>query len=409
MRADLGVYGVLLATGLGAAYWASLPASDGDEQKVAIVALDPKTITEVSYKGKDVAAVATRREDGRYWVAFQKTETPPPPPPADPHAAPGTPPPAATGETKTTNDRFLANEKMDELVAGFNPLNALRVIGKADDKQLDEFGLKDKADSVTVKAGDKTLTYYLGKRSYGSRNRFVLEGGGEGRVLLVDDSSLENLEKANLRLYDRRLVPFDLDDVTAAQIGAGSRTKRMGHTQRDKQGDLQWSEDEDNGAVRPSYNAWMDKISKLRLSAYAEPADEDKLKGVEPFLTLTFEKAKKPLDTVVFKKLAGEPPTYWVQSEFLKTAAKIVSNRVEPIEKDIDTVFNANDGGSAEAGGPAAGKAPGGGEPAVTPASATPASATPAPGGGQQGASATPAAGSAPKTGGAGSGALGGG
>ena len=70
----------------------------------------------------------------------------------------GTPPPAATGEAKTTNDRFLANEKMDELVAGFNPLNALRVIGKADDKQLDEFGLKEKTDSITVKAGDKTLT-----------------------------------------------------------------------------------------------------------------------------------------------------------------------------------------------------------------------------------------------------------
>jgi hypothetical protein len=382
MRADLGVYGVLLAAGLGAAYWASLPASEGDEQKVAIVQLDPKSVGEVTYKGKDVAATATRRDDGRYWVAFQKTEVVPAAP-VDPHAPPAEADAAKKdGETKTVSDRFLANEKMDELVGAFNPLRALRVVGKVDDKQLEEFGLKDKTDQITVKAGDKTLSYFLGKRSYGSRNRFVLEAGGEGRVLLVDDTAIENLEKANLRLYDRRLVPFEMDDVTAAQIVAGARTKRMGHTQRDKQGDLQWSEDEDNGAVRPSYNSWMDKIAKLRLSAYAEPADEEKLNAAEPFLTVAFEKAKSPLDTVVFKKLPGEPATYWVQSQFLKTYAKVVANRVEPIEKDIDTVFSTSGGApTAEGGEPKPADGAG--------------SAAPALGEGEQGASALPASGGA--------------
>jgi hypothetical protein len=340
MRLDIGAYGALLAVGLGAAYWASLPAPEGDEEKVSIYAVEPKSISEVTYKSKEVDAVASRREDGRFLVTHTKTEEVKPPP-KDPHKPDAPPPPAQP--PKVTTEHFVANEKMDELLKAFNPLTATRVIGKVDDKQLEDFGLKAKDEVFTVKAdGGKTYTLVLGKRSYGSRNRFAMEEGGSGRVLLVDDTSFENLERAPLRMYDRRLVGFEFDEVAKAHITAGGKEKRLAHTQRDKSGQLLWTDDEENATAKPSYDSFMDKVTKLRLTAYADPTEEAGLKDLKPFLEITFEKNGQPLDHLTFTKTTGDKPVYWITSDFLKTHAKLMNGRVEPLEKDVGAMVTGD-------------------------------------------------------------------
>lgn len=358
MRLDISIYGALLAAGLGAAYWASQPTDEsGDEEKVQVVSLDPATISEISFSTKDptsgvaVEAVAKRRDGSpRFWVTHVKTEPVKDVP--NPHAAKDPIKDPTKGAAKdvsevsdgpkppkVTTEQFLANEKMDELTKSFEPFVAARIIGNVGDDQLAEFGLKGATDRLVVKTSDgKTLALLLGKKSYGSRNRFVLETEGQGRVLLVDDQGLENLERAPLRLYDRRLVSFELADVQNAVVTAGTQSKRLAHTQRDKTGELLWTEDEENAQPKPSFDSWMDKVAKLRITAYGEAADEAALAGVAPFLEIAFEKDGKVLDTIKLKKVPGEPPVYWVTSDFLGLHGKIPPARIEPIEKDLGSI-----------------------------------------------------------------------
>ncbi len=339
MRLDLAGYGVLLAAGLGAAYWASLPKAEGEEEKVSIYSVDPKAVAEVTYETKEVQAKAVRREDSRYWIDHTRTETPlvPKDPKADETAAP---PPAP--EPKVTKERFLSNDKMDELLKGLSPLKAVRVIGKVDAAALkDFFGDEGPKDKVTFKSTDgKEFSLFLGKKSYGSKNRFAMEAGAGGRVVLVEDSAFENLDRAPQRMYERKLVSFELDDVTKAVVRAGDKTKSLSHLQRNKEGTLLWTDDEENAQPKPSYDSWMDKIAKLRLTGYAEPAEEETVKGLKPFLEVVFEKDGAVKDTLVFKKDAAEKPTYWIYSDFLKAHVKVGQARVEPIEKDVATILS---------------------------------------------------------------------
>jgi len=361
----LSAYSVLLALGLGGAYWASLPAaSEGDEEKVSVFAIEPKSVVEVSYKGKDIDAKAAKREDGRYWVTHSKTEALPPPKDVakdatkdgakkdakdaakdstkDSKSKDSKQDKTAPPTTKTTTEHFLANEKLDDLLKGLNPLYASRVIANADDKQIEEFGLKDKGEVFTIKeAGGKTFTLILGKRSYGSSSRFAREGEGKQRVFLVDDSGFENLERAPLRIYDRRLMSFELAEVQKAELQANGRTHRFSHTQRDKRGELIWTDEEENAPAKPVYDSWMDKISKLRLTAYATQEEEAKLKDAKPVLDLIFEKDGKPLDHLSIVKLAGDKPSYWISTDFLGVGvhAQLLSGRVEPMEKDLGQVL----------------------------------------------------------------------
>jgi hypothetical protein len=118
----------------------------------------------------------------------------------------------------------------------------------------------------------------------------------------------------------------------------------MGHTQRDKDGQLVWSDDEDAAPAKPAYGSFMDKVAKLRLNAYADAEKEAQLAQTTPFLEVAFEKDGKVLDKIAFKKLPGEKdkPDYYVTSSFLKTHGRLPVNRIEPIEKDIEQIVSGN-------------------------------------------------------------------
>jgi hypothetical protein len=240
----------------------------------------------------------------------------------------------------------LAGEKLTDLVNALNPLNAVRDLGKVDESQLEEFGLKDAKSKFTVTTDDgKSYSLTLGKRSYGTRNRFVRESGdgASGRVLLIDDAGIEDLERANVRLYERRLTGTQFDDVTKVEIAADGKAKRLDHTQRGKDGELVWTDDEEKAQPKASYAGWMDRVEKLRLAAFASEAELQKLQGVTPFLTIALEKDGKVVERMEFRKAdnAGKME-YFVTTDFLKTAGKMAAGRVEPIEKDLATILGGS-------------------------------------------------------------------
>jgi hypothetical protein len=372
MQRDLGIYGGLLALGLGLAYWASLPSPEGAEEKVQIFSIEPKQISEVSFTSKDEKAkvditttAAKRSNDERYWISYEKSEPSEPSPgdldggekPKDKAAAAKDAKAPATGESKkdekpptppkVTKERFLAGERLDDIVKGLNPLLASRVFKDVSDDQLNEFGLKDAQQVFTIKGSDgQIITLKLGRKSYGSSSRFAMEvskEGKPGRVFLIDDQNFENLERAPVRLYDRRLVAVELGDVQKATIiSEGKPPKKLAHTQRDKSGELLWTDDEEGATAKPSNDSWMERISKLRLLSYGEEADEARLVTVKPAFEVVLEKDGKVVDTMRFKKETVEgKPVYWVTSDFLKVHAKVPPARLEPIEKDLGTVLSS--------------------------------------------------------------------
>lgn len=359
MRLDLMVNGLLLTAGLGLAYWASIPADDDQEQKVDIISIDAKSISSLSLSSPEVNVNAERQAGGdRFWITHVRTEKPkddkkivdphnpnPEEAIADAEESPGAVAPVdAEAAPVTKSERLLANEKFDELIKSFSPLKAERIIGPIKEDQYAEFGLDGlKYKFVINQDGGKANYFFLGKKSYGSQNRFVMEtdeSGKPGRVILISDQGFDNFEKANLRMHDRRIVAVPMEEVTGAEVKYGTVSKKLAHTQKDKNGEPLWSDDEEGGVAKPSYEAWMDKFSKLRLAGYADEDQERQLAGTEPFLELVLEKNGAPVDRVVFRKLTGEKTQYFIYSEFLKVHASIVNNRAEPLEKDLSAVFS---------------------------------------------------------------------
>jgi hypothetical protein len=351
MRLDIVVNGALLAAGLGLAFWASKPADEDQEQKVDIISIEPKTIASLKLTGSDITVEAARQPGGdRFWINHTRVEKPKAPAatapdPENPDASAEQPiaETAAAGVGETKNEKLLSNEKFEELIKSFNPLKAERVVGTIKEDQYNEFGLEGlKFKFEIVQDGGKSTHFFLGKKSYGSQNRFVMEtdaSGKPGRVLLISDQGFDNFEKANVRMHDRRIVNILMEDVAKAEVKAGTLTKRLAHTQKNKEGEPIWTDDEEGAAAKPSYESWMDKINKLRLATYATEEQEAQLKGTEPFLEIALEKSGGGGDKLIFRKLAGDTQQYFVYSDFLKIHAGIVTNRAEPIEKDIPTVF----------------------------------------------------------------------
>ena len=231
MRLDIASYSVLFAGGLGLAYWASLPAAESDPNKVSVIAVDPKNVVELTLSGGEAAVTAVRRQgDSKFWITYSKPAV------AKPDGTPGDP-------ATAVNERFLAGEKIKDILDGLNPLEAQRAIGKLDEKQAEEFGLKDSKEKFTVKASNgTTLALIVGKQSYGSRNRFVRDEK-DGRVLLINGDIISDLAKANIRLYERGLLSTPMEEASKAEVKAGPKSKKFDHTKKDQTGNRFWSED----------------------------------------------------------------------------------------------------------------------------------------------------------------------
>ena len=337
---DIVFYLILMIGGLGTAYWASMPVKDSGEEKIAVFSVDPKAIASLSYRAENLDVKVNKAQNSkRYWVNFAKTEVPKKPKKEDKKAQAK----EALEESKdpvVKKQRFLASDKLDAILEGMNPFQALRVIGdNVDSEALKEFGLDDPKEFVTVTDSDgKSHSFALGSKSYGSRNRFAKEQEG-GRIILIDGRPFENLSRANYRLYERKLYGFNMDDVTNAQVVANKTSKVLDHTQRNSKGELQWSDKSEGAKPKHTYSTWMAKISRLRLMNFADAANIAKLSSVQPFLQIAFDRKGDKLGDLQFFKLEGEKTTYWIRSDFLGTFAEISSNRIGPIEKDIDSIL----------------------------------------------------------------------
>ena len=102
MKRETGFFSGLFICSLALAWCASMPASSKDADQKSIVSISPAQVGTVELTATDNKVVITSRGEDRWWIESTK--------------------PAG-------QERFLASSKMKEVLAQFNPLEAIRVIG----------------------------------------------------------------------------------------------------------------------------------------------------------------------------------------------------------------------------------------------------------------------------------------
>jgi hypothetical protein len=278
MRHELLIYSGLLAVGLGASYWASLPESQEDSNTQALFTVNAANLAEVDYEIEG-QKIHLGKLDGteRFWVTVTKPGKPAAEKKvADPHASEDTKAPEAS---EPVTQEFLAGDSSDKLFESFAPFEALRSLGKISDDRLKEFGLKEGTGKFILRAKDspKPFAFEVGGKSYGSRNVFI-RNSDSGEVYLAKQDAFDQLKNAESRLFERKIFSFSGDDIEGATVNASGKSKTIDHLKRDEEGQLAWSDQGSEAPAKASYKNWMEKFEKLKVLSYAT---KEQLKGIE--------------------------------------------------------------------------------------------------------------------------------
>jgi hypothetical protein len=228
-------------------------------------------------------------------------------------------------------------------MGAFNPMQVLRVVGEV--KNLDEFGLAEPEGTFGIKVSDgKSFEFKVGKKGFGTQNLYLLDTAKKS-VILVEGGAIDALRRARARLYERRLTAQKFEELTALVVStpgasedaASTKSRRIQALKKDEKGESQWGDEGAKATPKASYKSWIDKVERLRLTSFAKASDEEELKSAKTLFEIALYAGEKMVDKIVIKR--GTSPDYWVTSEFLGTHGRLGAGRVEPIEKDLETVL----------------------------------------------------------------------
>jgi hypothetical protein len=358
MRHELLIYSGLLAAGLGASYWASLPETKEDASTQSLFNVAAANISEIAYEFDGSSVRLEKMPDSsRFWITTTKPAKPVtkhPKPETKPEETPDDPAHKVEAEVSPAEaalppvlENFVAGDSVDKLFEAFAPFEALRSLGKISPDRLAEFGLKEGTGhfSLQSKESDKKFQFAIGGKSYGSRNVFIMNTE-TSEVFLANQDPFDQLRNASSRLYERRITTVVPDDIESATISALTKTKVVTHKKRDEAGQLLWSDEGAEGQSKASYKNWMEKFDKLRVLSYATKEQLAALELVKPFVEIQYQSGAKKLDAIAVKKLAEKVPgkgeevnSYWIRSEFLSSWAKVNPGRLDSIEKDLPSLM----------------------------------------------------------------------
>jgi len=323
-RHTLGGYCFLLLIALGLAYWASLPQKSNDDDRQSVFQIASDAIGSVEYRSDDLKVTIEKKGD-RYWITYDRPEK---------KKADG------TVEVAAMFDRFLASGRLKDLFNRLSPLEAVRVIKNPDAAALAGYGLQNSKKIFQVKKGGKVeLDLLVGKQSYGSQNLFVLDQVSKN-VWLIDGDTVFDVEKADLRLYERNIMTFNSDEIKTAEITLGQKTKVISKTKRDQQGALVWTDDKENAAPNLAYKSWFERFERLKVGIYAREEQVAALEKIPILFSVTVTTQIGSKETISIRKVTeGNEEVYWLYSDFLKSFASIPVSRVEQVAKDVKPVF----------------------------------------------------------------------
>ena len=138
-------------------------------------------------------------------------------PPSHPPIVPPPPPP----------DRDLrGNEAAEKLFEEVAPLMATRSLGVLPADKLKELGLSETKRSLAINARGTRYAFQVASSAGGLGSPY-LRSEGEGRVYVLNESLVNDLDNAASRLVDRRLHELKSEDYDLVRIAAGGKTREL--------------------------------------------------------------------------------------------------------------------------------------------------------------------------------------
>jgi hypothetical protein len=321
MTRDVLIYSILLVLSLGLAYQSSLPRSANESEVVRWVDIKADAIESVEYQAPKLSIKATRNGK-RFWIDYNAT----------------------LDEGKPAEvESFLASKEFNEVIQSFSPLEALRVIGKVDEKSLADFGLDATAGRLVIHhGGGQQFVLKVGSKPYSSANRFLLDEA-KNSVLLVAGRHLEKLERARNRLYEREISDLKWDELTKATIAVGERVKELERTKKGDDGVVGWSTLETDSKPKAIFQNWFGKVDKLKVTNFASPEEAKMVELSTPFLVLSLATKDGAKDQLEFRKSDNNGViSYWIKTNYLGAFAKLNNSRMDTIEKDLAPIMDEN-------------------------------------------------------------------
>ncbi len=309
ITSDISIYGLILAASLALAWWASTPKFSSDARQVHITSITPTMVEEVVWNGANQTMTARRREaDGRFWIHYGQ-------------------------------ESFLANERFEDALNFFDPLEAKRIVtstaGLSED-QWQAFGLKPASAKLTIKLKQKSAaapeqeswTIELGSQSFGTTDRYALTPDGKNIILLEADA-IAGFDNAVARFFDRRVLSKKINEAESAELEKGTTKKRFNRqTGRDKP------------PFEGAFSDWLEKVERLRAIRYADTKTEEQLTQKQPELTLKIMNGEQVSEEITVKKIDdASKTTWWIFSSATKAHVEISANRAEPVVKDAESLF----------------------------------------------------------------------
>ncbi len=241
--------------------------------------------------------------------------------------------PAPVVEEKVT--RFSGNEQAVETWAALAPLYAMRELTISPETDLAAFGLDAPTAKLTVELRDRTVEIEIGGESYGTRNRYAR---AEGRVYLLDDGLVRPLQFAKSRLVERRLHPFEEQDILGVEVSRGTETRGFVQKNPDDRTKSYWADASVPERRDIEGATWLGKLFRLRVKGYVdESAAPAELAPVFAFAV----KGREGRWTVeVLRAEVEGEVSYYAKSSFTRGLVDLTRSLADEAIADLDALFD---------------------------------------------------------------------
>lgn len=305
MKSFVVGHAVFLVGALGLAFVASeRKAERGGDAEFVLFDVQPAALSRIEYAWPNgTATVDVGGSEKARALAVHVARTIEKKASAKDAAAPdGGPEGAADEPARTEESRFQGGRMVERAAEQVAPLKARRSLGEVDAERLKIMGLEAPERTLTVKAGDRSITLEIGESTYGGQGRYA-RVKGERRVVLLESSIVSGLEGGPMQLMERRVVAAAPEDVVSATLKSGDRVGRFVQVDREQPQKRRFARADDPTAESEEANAFVSTLRGLRVVKYVQ-ADELPATTEAGAFALELTEGRK-LDGVVLEKADG--------------------------------------------------------------------------------------------------------
>ena len=267
-----------------------------------------------------------------------------------------------TQTSKVTTDSFFKNEfssflghrhAVQDLIGLFYKFESFQELGKMTELNLSSFGLDTPIAKFRI-IGDEILPYelWLGKKKTES-TQYVADP--RGLFFIVSSVAFDAMLSPNYNFFEREYKTEYFSAISKAEIGVGMNKRKFQNFKR-KDGRLLCGNDQKKSiehhakasekkklALFYSCGNWFTALSQIQLARYATEEESKLLMEIPVLWKVKLVDVNKRQELLEVKTLLdpsisdseSNSPTFWMKSLYLGTYARINSNQMEELTREM--------------------------------------------------------------------------